>query len=168
MNSIIEQQIWNYIDGTCSEQERLLIESLIESDPVYKAAYLELSALNTYFAQIDTDEPSMSFTRNLMDKVKLEPVPGSLKSLIDKRIINGIGGFFLISITAIVVIVLFNINWSAPADASSSSLTLPSINYSSYINSTVLNCFYMFDIVIGLYFLDTLLGKKLRHKKGIQ
>ncbi|MDB5014504.1 MAG: hypothetical protein JWQ25_2706 [Daejeonella sp.] len=80
MNSYIEQQIWNYIDGTCSEQERHHIESLIETDPIYKAVYKELTAINNDFSLLDTDEPSMSFNRNLMDKVKLEAVPGTLKS----------------------------------------------------------------------------------------
>ncbi|MDB5121419.1 MAG: hypothetical protein JWN56_2637 [Sphingobacteriales bacterium] len=166
MNSMIEQQIWDYIDGTCSEQERYHIESLIETDPIYKAAYQELTAINNDFSLLDTDEPSMSFTRNLMDKVKLEPVPGSLKSLIDKRIIYGIAAFFLISIAALLVVVFANITWSEPGTNAFSEITLPKVNYSSYINSTVINCFYIFDLVIGLYFLDSLLSKKLNHKKG--
>ena len=29
----IEQKIWDYLDGTCSEQEQKLTAHLIESDP---------------------------------------------------------------------------------------------------------------------------------------
>ena len=129
MNTYIEQQIWNYLDGTCSEQERHHIESLIETDPIYKAAYQELTAINNDFTLLNIDEPSMSFTRNLMEKISLEPVPGSLKSLVDKRIIYGIAAFFLISIAAIFVVVFANLNWSAMSSNSFAEIKLPKVNH---------------------------------------
>ena len=165
MNSIIEQRIWDYLDETCTEQEHQQIAKLIDSDPTYKAFYEEAQLMNADFMLMDTDEPSMSFTRNVMEKVKAEPIPGSLKSVIDKRIIYGIAGFFIISLVAVLAYALLNVNWSTESQTAIPKLQIPTVNYSAYLSGGVIKSFVFFDIVIGLFFLDSFLQKKLHHKK---
>ncbi len=158
----MEQHIWDYLDGTCNLQEHTEIEQLIETDPVYQAMYEDLKKLNQSISAIDLDEPSMSFTRNLMEKINLEPIPQ--RSLIDKRIIYGISGFFLITIMTLLGVLLFQIDWSQPVTGIFNEYKMPTVDFNKYINGTVLKSFLFADTILGLYVIDTVLRKRLHAK----
>ena len=113
---------------------------------------------------MELDEPSMSFTRNVMDKIATMPVPGGIKSLIDKRIIYGIGGFFLVSIVMLLAMVFNEVNWASPVNEALPEFKWPQVDYSSYINSTYLRIFFFADLILGLYILDSVMRKKLLSK----
>ncbi len=170
MSLMIEKRIWEYIDGSCSLQDAKDVAGLIQTDPEYAALYQELTALNESMEGFELDEPSMSFNRNLMEKISAEPVPGSLKSLIDKRIINGIAGFFLVTIFALVLIAILKIDWSGAYTLSitgSSTLKLPNLNLSSSTSNVLLTGLYFFDAILGLYLLDMWLRRPEKIKKII-
>ena len=161
MSLIIEKRIWDYIDGDCSSEEAKEVAELIQTDPDYKALYQELTALNESMTQLELDEPSMSFNRNLMGKISGEPVP--LKSLIDKRIINGITVFFLVSIFTLVIIAIAQVEWSAllQSDSGNSlSSKLPGMNFSTSTGAALLKAFYFLDAILSLYLIDMLLRRR--------
>ena len=162
--NLIEQRIWDYLDGTGTLQERELTERLIKSDPVYQQVYEECRSFNSMVSAIDQDEPSMGFTRNVMERINLEPVPATLKSLIDNRIIFGIAAFFLFTITALLGVLLYQIDWSQTAGFKIPELTMPTIDITKYLNSSYINIFYFVDIIIGLYLFDGFLRKRLNSK----
>lgn len=162
--NIIEQQIWDYLDGTCSMQEGKNIEQLIDSDPAYRSVYLELKALQEDLTKLDLDEPSMGFTRNVMDKVSALPAAGSIKALIDKRIIYGIAAIFLLSLVILLGLSVSQIEWARPVTTSITNYELPKVDYASYFNSTYLQVFFFADVILGLYILDSILRKKMMAK----
>ncbi|HQS50537.1 MAG: hypothetical protein B7X86_04345 [Sphingobacteriales bacterium 17-39-43] len=162
--NLIEQRIWDYLDGTGTPQQRELTEQLIKSDPVYQQLYDECKSFNDLVSAADQDEPSMGFTRNVMERINLEPVPASFKSLIDKRIIFGIAAFFLFTITALLGVLFYQIDWSQTAGFKMPELTMPALDTSKYLNSTYINIFLFVDIIFGLYLLDGFLRKRLRAK----
>ncbi len=164
MNNIIEQRIWDYLDGTCTGPERDLTQHLIETDADYRAVYEEIKIINLEILSSELEEPSMSFTRNLMEKIQAEPVPGSVRSLIDKRIIFGIGGFFLVSIAVLLGVLFYQLDWSQPGDSTMPQYRIPLMDISEYFNSTVLNVFYFADIIFGLYLLDGFLRNKFNSR----
>jgi hypothetical protein len=164
--NLIEQRIWNYLDGTGTLQERELTERLIKTDPVYQQVYQECKSFNSLVFEADQDEPSMGFTRNVMERINLEPVPASFKSLIDKRIIFGIAAFFLLTITALLVVLFYQIDWSQPSGFKMPELTMPSIDIAKYLNNTYINIFFFVDIIIGLYLFDGFLRKRLNSKSN--
>ena len=161
--NIMEQRIWDYLDGTCNEQESKGIADLIDTDPVYRLTYSEIKVLHEELEKIDLDEPSMGFTRNVMEKIAAMPVAGSIKSLIDKRIIYGIGVFFLVSILVLLALVFSQVDWAKPVTAAV-PLNVPRLDYLSNINSTYMQIFLFADIVLGLYILDIVLRKKMLSK----
>jgi len=166
MNNL-EQRIWDYLDGICNEQERKEIEHLIESDLESKAIYMELKSINQDFSKLDLDEPSMSFTRNVMEKVNLGAMPGTFKSLTDNRIIYGIAAFFLISIFSLLSLLIYHLNWSQPVAGILHQYKMPEINLSGYLNNTIVNLFFFADMILALYLLDNFL-RKPGHLKGIK
>jgi hypothetical protein len=159
MNTI-EEKLWNYIDGTCSEEERKAVNILIAQDEVYRRKYEELLSLNQEFSKMDLDEPSMAFTYNVMEAIRAEHAQQPLKAGINKRIIKGISGFFIISIALLLIFMISNVH-AGPANISvhlPDNLRLPDIK--NYLNKPVLEGFLFFDIVLGLFLFDAWLRRK--------
>lgn len=159
MNTI-EQQLWEYIDGTLDEAAKKALEAKIAADSEIKAQYEALLELNSVLGMLDLDEPSMSFTRNVMESVALEPAPVALKTKVNTHIIYAIGGFFVFSLLGILAYIFYQ------AKASFTGFILPeklNINLDSYITPTTLYVFLFVDLVIGLIFLDQFLRRKV-HK----
>jgi hypothetical protein len=159
MNTM-EEKLWNYIDGTCSAEEKKVIDILIAQDEVYRRKYQELLALNQEFSKMELDEPPMAFTYNVMETIRAEHAQQPLKAAIDKRIIKGISGFFIVSILLLVIYVLSTMRLTS-ANISvhlPDSLKLPDIK--TYLNKPVLEGFLFFDVVLGLFLFDAYLRKR--------
>ncbi len=156
MNSI-EEEIWNYIDGNCTNSEKIEIELKIKANLQYNATYQELLLVHKELNDLEFEEPSMSFTRNVMDQVHLELKPVALKTKVDSRIIYSIAGFFILTIAAIFGYVLATADLSFKFD-------LPQINFDLYknkiINPTSIKIFLMFDLVLALIYMDSFLRKR--------
>jgi len=158
MNNI-EEQLWSYIDGTTSSDEQKVISLLIEQDEAYRKKYKELLALNAEFAAMELDEPPMAFTYNVMESIRNEHAKAPLKARIDQRIIKGIGLFFVLMISAILIYALANTNWSAGLSGKTTlHFTMPHIT--QYFSSPLIQGFLFFDVILALYTFDTYLRKK--------
>jgi hypothetical protein len=161
MNTI-EEKLWNYIDGTCTAEEREAISILIERDEVYRHKYEELLLLNAEFSNMEMDEPSMAFAYNVMETIRTENAMKPLKATVDQRIIKGIGLFFILTISALLIFTLSQIKWT------SGGSVLPTVdinfkmpNIKEYFNSTAVYAFLFVDLILGLFLLDNYLRKKL-------
>jgi len=161
--SNMEEKLWNYIDGSCTPGEQQAIALLIEQDEVYRRKYEELLQLNAEFSAIELDEPPMAFTYNVMETIRTENAQQPLKAAINKRITRGIGLFFVLTISAILIYILANMHWSAagpeihvPASALS--------DLKSLVKGPAMMAFLFFDVILGLYMLDSYLRKKADKK----
>jgi hypothetical protein len=163
----VEDQIWDYIDGVCSDTQKQEIETKIANDISFRKVYKELKALHTLMDATDLDEPSMSFTRNVMEQVNLEIAPISLKTKVDNRIIYSIAAFFILSMLSILIYALANTSFST------SDFKMPSINVNVDLDIDAstkkigLQIFFFVDIILGLVYLDKFLRKKMQVKTGL-
>ena len=164
MNTV-EEKLWNYIDGSCPPEEQEAIRRLIEQDEVYRRKYDELLALNAEFAAMELDEPPMAFTYNVMEGIRNENALNPLKARVDKRIIRGIGLFFVISISAMLIFALANIHWSAATGAGAVKFQLPNLTH--YLTGPAMQIFLFFDVVLALYLGDSYLRKKRMQKEDM-
>ena len=164
----IEQQLWNYIDGTASQKEILFVEHMIATDEVWKQQYNQLLELNQLLAkEIELDEPSMRFSKNVMEQISgIQPARPTIQ-YINKNIIRSIAAIFIFAITAFVVYGFTKIKWTA----SGSSFSLPfelkneytdKFNFSKLLSSTWINIILMVNVFLGLLLLD---GSLRRRKK---
>jgi magnesium-transporting ATPase (P-type) len=161
MNNL-EQRIWDYLDGIGTEEEREFTKQLINSDPEFQTVFEELSAIHLSVSSLNLDEPSMSFNRNVMEKIQMEPLPGSVKSLIDKRVIYGITAFFLITISALLGVLFYQIDWTQQSGMYMPEYKLPEFDTSNYVNSTTINILFFVDIIIALYLFDGIFIKRTK------
>jgi len=159
MNSM-EEQLWNYIDDSCAPDEQKAIELLIEQNDAYRNKYNELLQLNSEFATMELDEPPMAFTYNIMEQIRTEHAQKPLKASIDKRIIWGITGFFIITITAIVIFALSTVNWGGHSLDVKMPNQLNVTHIKSYFSGPIVKGFLFFDVVMGLFLIDSYLRRK--------
>lgn len=152
----MEEEIWDYIDGKCTAEQIIAIEIKIASDPAYRSLYEEFLSVHQQMDSLELDEPSMSFTRNVMEQVKLEIPPVALKTKVDTRIIYGIAAFFGLSLLALTVYVISNLNFTMPAV----NMQTESLDFSKYLTPTFIKVFILIDIILGLIYLDSVFRRK--------
>lgn len=165
MNSV-EEKLWAYIDGTCSDEERRAIEHLIETDDIYRRKFDELMAFDAELSAIEADEPPMAFTYNVMEAVRAEHARNPLKSAINPRIIKAIGIFFILTITAVVFFAFSQVQWSAGNSGLKLSTDFKMPNIKNHISGDVVKGFLFFDVVLGLFLFDALLRRKNAPKQA--
>jgi len=159
----IEQHIWDYIDGLSTPEEKQMVEHLLQTNQQWMTVYSELKGFNEMIGSADLiEQPSLRFTKNVMEEVARYKVAPPAHSYINKKIIYGIAAFFILSIIGFVLYAISFIDMSAPG-----SMKLPdtgidrlNVDWSKYFNSTVMNVFLLLDVVAGLMLLDRYLRRK--------
>lgn len=154
----IDEEIWDYIDGTINESQKADIEAKIAGNPDYKAVYNDLIEINRMMHATEFEEPSMSFTRNVMEQVNLELAPVALKTKVNNKIIYAIAAFFILSILSVFIYAAANSNFSVHTSDLPTFNT--SINLEQFITPISVRIFLFFDVVIALICLDGFLRSK--------
>lgn len=170
----MEQQLWSYIDGFSSMDEKTAIEKLLETNLEWKNKYHELLQLSQLLKSSDLEQPSMRFTKNVMDTIAKYHIAPATKQYINNRIIWGIGIFFITMILGFLVYGFAQVNWSSSSGKSGlpidlSKIDFSKVDFSRMFSNTWVNVFMMINIVIGLALLDRILAnkrKQFRQKKS--
>ena len=159
----IEDQLWDYIDGSGNAEEKSFVEQLIATQEEWRVKYHELLDVHQLMnSSLELDAPSMRFSQNIMEEIARYQITPATKTYINKKIIYGIGIFFLAMIAGMLIYGLGQVNWS---DAGNSNDLLGKynpgkINFSKFFNNTYTTVFMMINVVMGLMLLDMWLGKK--------
>ena len=66
---VSEEKIWEYLDGSLSEADRVEVASAIKNDSSVALLYHQISTLHHSLRTQTAEEPSMSFTENVMRAV---------------------------------------------------------------------------------------------------
>jgi len=160
---IMEDRLWDYIDGISSPAERSAVDELLAANFEWQQKYRELLNVHQLLNTSELDAPSMRFTKNVMEEIARHHVAPATKTYINKNIIRGIGAFFLTMILGFVTYVFAQFKWSAGGDGSSKILgtnpnldleRLNNVNVSKAFNSTYITVF------MGFMLLDMYLQRK--------
>jgi len=155
----IEERLWNYIDGTATADERSVIEKLVQENAEWKAKYHELLEVHTLIQSSDLEEPSMRFSKNVMEEIAKLHIAPATKTYINNKIIWGLGIFFIVMIVGFLVYGFGQVDWNAPGNSTITD-NLNKINLSKFFNNTYMNVLMMINIVLGLFLLDRYLANK--------
>ncbi|MGB4769892.1 MAG: hypothetical protein WBP58_00435 [Chitinophagaceae bacterium] len=158
----IEQYIWDYIDGLSTPEEKVMVEDLLRHDQQWRTIYEELRFVNAEIQSADlVDQPSMRFTKDIMDQVSKFKVAPPAQSYINKKIIYGIAAFFGLVMIGTLIYSIGLVDFSTGSSSSGLNIDMSkwSFNPSQYLNSTVLNIFIFFNVIAGLALLDRYLRK---------
>jgi hypothetical protein len=157
----IEQRLWEYIDGVSSSEEKSAIEKLLETNLEWKNKYHELLQVTQLLKTSELEQPSLRFTKNVMDTIAKFHIAPATKEYINNRIVWGIGVFFITMIVGFFVYGFAQIDWSAGQSSSAKlGVDLTKVDFSTFFSNTYVNVFMMINIVIGLALLDRVLANK--------
>ena len=157
----MEERLWDYIDGICSEQERSFIEELIATNLEWKSKYGDLLDVHQVIQNsIELDQPSLRFRQNVMEEIAKYQIAPATKSYINKNIIRGIGAFFIVMVLGFIVSGFAQVNWVAESSGVRLPVDFSNLDWSKFFNNTYSNIFLMVNIVLGLMLLDMYLGEK--------
>lgn len=158
----IEEQIWSYIDGFSSEEERSAIEKLLQSNMEWKNKYNELLEAHLLMKSSELEQPSMRFTKNVMEQIAKYNIAPATKTYINKRIIWGIGLFFITMIIGFLIYGVGQINWNTSGD-NKLPVDFSKIDYSRIFSNSYVNIFMMINVLLGLVLLDRVLANKRKN-----
>ncbi|RYZ41906.1 MAG: hypothetical protein EOP49_28630 [Sphingobacteriales bacterium] len=161
----MESRIWDFIDGNLNAEETSFVENLVQTNQEWRERYAELLQVHSMMNEkFELDEPSMSFTRNVMEEIGRLNITPATKKYINQKVIWGIGGFFILSLLSIVVYA-FSQAMRSSGSESSLAVSIKSFDFGVVLNSTYTNIFLMVNTVLGLMLLDMYLGAR---KKKLQ
>lgn len=155
----MEERLWSYIDGEGATDERSAIEQLLQSNVEWQSKYRELLDVHQLLHSTELEEPSMRFTRNVMEEIAKMHIAPATRSYLNKRIIYGIGVFFMTMIVGFLVYGISQIDWSA-SGSTNMPVDFGKVDYSVFFNNTYVNIFMMINVVLGLVLLDRYLANK--------
>lgn len=155
----IEERLWEFIDGHSSLEEKTVIERLLQTDAEWKAKYSELLEVNEMLQSSELEAPSMRFTKNVMEDIAKMHIAPATKSYINKRIIWGIGLFFMTMLVAILIYGFSQMDWNT-GESSAITDKLSKIDYTKFFNNTWVNAFMMINVLLGLVLLDNYFSNK--------
>ena len=158
----IEQQLWAYIDGISTNEERTVVEKLLQNNFEWKNKYHELLEVHQLINSSELEQPSMRFTKNVMEKIAQYHIAPATKNYINKKIIWGIAGFFITLIAVFVVYGFAQVEWTT-ADNSNLPIDfskLSQVDYSKIFSNNFVNVFMMVNVLLVLVLLDRVLANK--------
>lgn len=164
----IEDRLWEYIDGATFGEEKTAIEKLLESNQEWKEKYRELLEIHQLVHSSALEEPSLRFTKNVMEEIAKYQIAPATKTYIDKKIIWGIGIFFLTLILGFLIYGFSQVDWGTKTADDFHIVDATNIDYSKFFKNTYVNIFMMINVVLGLMLLDRYLAakKKNLHKEA--
>ena len=163
----IEQQLWSYIDGHSTIGEKSAVEKLLESNLEWKTKYHELLEVHQLLKSSELEQPSLRFTKNVMEEISRLYITPATKTYINKKIIWGIAAFFIITIVGFLIYGFGQIDWNAKGDN-----TLPvnfnKLDLSKIFNNNFVNVFMMVNVLLALMLLDRFLANRRKnfHKEA--
>src|SRR4029078_5288299 len=159
----IDDRLWEYIDGQSLIEERSAIEKLIETNKQWKEKYHELLELHQLVQSSTLEEPSLRFTKNVMEEIAKYQIAPAAKTYINNKIIWGIGIFFITLFVGFLIYGFGQVDWSAGDN--NLPIDISKVNYGRFFNNTYVNVFMMINVVLGLMLLDRYLAAR---KKKLQ
>lgn len=159
-SSNIDSRLWDFIDGTCNDSEKLAIEKLLQTDPFWKGRYQELMGIHKLIHQQEVEVPSMRFTKNVMDTIASQHISKATIKYLNRKIIFGITGFFFLLMTAILVYVFMTADFSSAETSTQTFKGYGSWDISKYMSKSVVQIIMFLNVILGLVLLDRYLGSR--------
>ena len=137
---------------------------MLESDAEWKAKYHELLEVQQLLQSSELEAPSMRFTKNVMEEIAKLHIAPATRNYINKRIIWGIGAFFITIIVGFLVYGVGQVDWTVQGDSKLpvdlTNIDFSKVDYSKMFNNNLVNAFMMINVILGLFLLDRYLANK--------
>ena len=156
-----EELIWKYLDGSATDEERQAVSERMEEDPAFRSALLERKKLSDSLEEMETEQPSLRFATNVMDRL-----PDLYRSTIEPLVRPFWIRFFFSTLAAFLAgyfaLVFFSLSrGQLPAEGQTSSYAAKFAGLFPNIPSQVLSITAALSIA---YLLLVLLDRRLKRQ----
>lgn len=163
----IEARLWAYIDGLSDEAS--IIEKLLAENLDWKAKYAELLEVHQLMEASELEQPSLRFTKNIMEEIARFQIAPAAKEYINKKIIWGLAAFFITMIVGFLIYGSSQVNWSEGSSSKSPiGVDLGAVDFSKMFNNSFVNGFMMLNVLLGLLLLDRYLNSKRKKMMNLE
>ena len=160
----MDLRLWEFIDGIADEKEKSAIEKLIEENSVWRNKYQDLLKVHQLVQSSELEQPSLRFTKNVMEEIARTMIAPATKKYLNNRIIWGLGFFFITMLVGFLVYGISQIDWATGSNSGSTfGIDMNKVDFSKMFNNTFVNIFMMLNVVLGLILLERYLSN--RNKK---
>jgi hypothetical protein len=164
----MEARLWEYIDVFSGDTEKSAIERLIAENAEWKAKYHELLEVHQSLNLVELEEPSLRFTKNVMEEIAKYHIAPATKTYINSKVIWGIGIFFITMIVGFLIYGFAQIDWAVAGNSNSTlGIDLTKVDYSQMFNNNLMNGIMMLNVILGLVLLDRYLSNKNKKLKEV-
>lgn len=153
-----EERLWEFIDGNCSTSETFAIEKLIAENEGWKNLYAELLEVKQMLRASELEQPSMRFTKNVMEKISLH-TNTVVKNYIDKKVIWAIGSFCILLISGLLIYGFAQVKWEV-APGSAANFYFDKVDLSKFFTNAYGYTFMMINVVLALVLVDKFLTRR--------
>ena len=101
-NHISEETLWQYVDKLLSNQKRLEIDKHLQKCDDCRLELEEIKAFNTEVSDVVVQEPSMRFSKNVMEMIEEEVTSITYRPLLNGIWFKLLGGSFTAFIFAVI------------------------------------------------------------------
>ena len=136
----IEERVWDFVNGILPAKERDQVQELINTDSQWSKIHEEIISFESLVKTTELEEPSMRFSKNVMDEIAKLKIAPATKTYINPRIIYSIAAFFVLMIGTVIWYFVSQSEFSA-----GSGSTLPQVNteglitgWKKYLSPTVI------------------------------
>ena len=158
--SEMESRLWEFIDGLSHPSEQSAVEKLIAENAEWKTKYHELLELHQMIQSTELEQPSMRFTKNVMEEIAKYQIAPAAKEYINKKIIWGLAGFFIALVVGFLVYGFSQVDWNTGSSGNGIGVDFTKVDFSKMFNNDYVNYFMMLNVVLGLILLDRFLSSK--------
>jgi hypothetical protein len=155
----MDERLWSYIDGGGDAVERTTIEKLLQEQAEWKKKYHELLEVHKLLQASELEEPSLRFTKNVMEEIARLHIAPATRTYIDKKIIWGIAIFFFTVMAGFLIYGFGQMDWTSQSTVDN-PIDLSKFDVSKFFSNTYMNIFMMVNVVLGLFLFDRYLANK--------
>ena len=156
----MEERLWEYIDGLGSHEEKSIVEKLVDTNQQWKEKYHELLELHRLVQSSALEEPSLRFTKNVMEEIAKYQIAPDTKTYINNRVVWGIGTFLVVMVVGFLIYGFGQMDLTGGGSSNLNVVDFSKIDYSKFFNNTYVNIFMMINVLLGLVLLDRYLDSK--------
>jgi len=164
-----EEALQRYLDGSCSDIESNEIAKKIETIPAWKQSFESLSEIHGLLQNNwDTQQPSMRFTKNIMEAIEAIPIAKPTREYINPMIAWLLGGLLGSLLVGVTVYAFSLADWSSSNSTdgmfSLKKVSLPELPWQKLFNSNTTMLLMVITLFLGLILMDQFLrSKKTTH-----
>lgn len=163
----MEDLLWDYIDNRVTPAERAEIEALLASDAALREQYAALLEVHATLMTADREEPSLRFTKNVMDAIADQSIAPATPTYVNKKIIRGITTALLSLLGATFAYVLVLLK-RTPSKDSNFKLDIPQVSIPAVHLDPYLSVFILIALLSAFFWIDALRQRRRAVKNSLR